>query len=203
VGCARKKYELANGKEHPMVLESREPSMDRHRKVALDLVAAADALFKRDAQRYNELLWRVTDVRNYAKNLELDDTDTLIPPADIICAALIVITRLIYADVSEDISAEDFATRVRDLLSSVELHLIDASPAGEWSEWISREEFLLPLWSSRPPEPRLADELQWVTLQELEQLMDSDPVFIGGFDITQPSDRCYGVKLHQTPPRGR
>ena len=174
-----------------MVLENREPDMAPHSKAALDIVAAAGALFKGDAQRYNELLCRLQDARNYAKNLDLDDTDpVLIAPADIIRAALIVITGLLYADVSEDASEEDVATRACDLLTSVELDLIDRSPGG------SREEMLLTLWSRPPPDPWLADELQWITLQELEQLIkNGDRVIVGGFDITQPGGQYYGFSL--------
>jgi len=175
--------------------------MAPHSKAALDMVAAAGALFEGDAQRYNELLRRLQDARNYAENLELDDTDPVMPaPADIILAALIAITRLAYADVSEDDSDEDIATRACDLLTSVELDLVDRSP-DEPMERGSREEMLLKLWSCPPPDPRLADELQWGTLEEFEQFMENHPgqAISSTFDITQPGGQYYGFKLHQTP----
>jgi hypothetical protein len=184
-----------------MVAVNREPDMAPHSKVALDIVAAAGALFKGDAQRFNELLCRLQDARNYAKNLDLDDTDpVLIAPADIILPALIAITRLAYADVSEDDPDEDIATRACDLLTSAELDLIDRSP-DEPMGWGSREEWLLKLWSCRPTDAQLADdELQWGTLQELEQFMDNHPgqPIINTFDISQPRGQVYGFKLRQT-----
>ena len=39
-----------------MVLENREPDMAPHSKIALDIAAAADTLFKGDVQRHHELL---------------------------------------------------------------------------------------------------------------------------------------------------
>ncbi len=82
-----------------MVLENREPCMAPHSKVALDIAATADALFMGDAQRHHGLLCRLQDARNYAENLDPDDTDpVLIPAPDIVQAALIVISRLAYAD---------------------------------------------------------------------------------------------------------
>jgi hypothetical protein len=178
-----------------MVLENKEPDMAPHSKAALDIVAVADALFKGDAQRFNELGRRLHDARNYAENLDPDDTDpVLIAPTDIILAALIAITRLVYAGVPEDVSDEDFATRACDLLTSVELDLIDGSP------WGSREEWLLKLWSCGGPDPSTRNELQWGTLQELEQFMEkhqSQPI-ISTFDITQPGGQYYGFKLNQT-----
>src|SRR4051812_16282766 len=112
-----------------MVLENREPYMAPHSKVALDIVAAADALLKGDAQRYHELLQLLQDARNYTENPDLDDdtNPVLMSPLDIVRAALIVITKLAYADISEDDSDEDVATRACDLLTTVELDLIDRS----------------------------------------------------------------------------
>jgi hypothetical protein len=179
--------------------DDREPDMEPHSKAALDIVAAADALFKGDAQRFNELLRRLQDARNY--DLDFDDTDPVMPaPADIIRAALIAITKVAYADVSEDDSDEDIATRACDLLTSVELDLVDRSP-DEPMEWGSREEWLLKLWSCGGPDPSTRNELQWGTLQELEQFMENHPgqPIISTFDITQPGGRYYGFKLNQTP----
>lgn len=170
--------------------------MAPHSKAALDIVAAAGALFKGDAQRYNELLRRLQDARNYAENLDLDDTDPgMAYTADIIRAALIAITGLLYADVSEDDSDEDIATRACDLLTSVELDLVDGSPGG------SREEWLLKLWSRMPPDPSTRNEFQWGTLEELDQFMENHPrqPIASTFDITQPGGQYYGFKLHQTP----
>ncbi len=174
--------------------------MAPHSKAALDLVAVADALFKGDAQRFNELGRRLHDARNYAENLDPDDTDpVLIAPTDIILAALIAITRLVYADVSADDSDEDIATRACDLLTSVELDLIDRSP-DEPMEWGSREEWLLKLWSCMAPDPSTRNEFQWGTLEELEQFMENHPrqPIINTFDITQPGGQYYGFKLNQT-----